>query len=411
MNFIKITAILLLMISCSSKTNRTKLHEIFPGVADNNTTINITVPERLDSSSFDYNQMVSDVRYVRLETTPVSLIGKVDKVIPTKSGYVIADYYISGAVFFFDKAGRFLNRVNASASSDALKSIKDITYSREQGRVFVYDIKSSAIFSYSEAGELISESPIRGFYFRRMVYLKDSTFLFYRPFLKKRNIADGFELAIGDLRGRLKSVAFKDTLMQIEDYDYNNNVMGAGSSNFYSPKFSRLIYQIGLDSFNLYPAIELHFPAGNSVMDKATNLISFNDVKQLIASGHYNFDGQVLRAGNLVYVGVYQKGVPLGFFYSTKSGKVAGGNLISRLTPGDTVRVAYYTYPIANTEDEFISLMDPDIILRNEKLFSDAARSAHAFTSVREKGLSGVMELMRQGDNPVLVLHKIKMPV
>jgi len=352
--------------------------------------------------------MLTDIRYVKLETKNNCLIGNINKILATRNGFVVADYYISNSIFFFDKTGRFINKVALKGSGRSIKSLKDIAYNYDNNTVYIYDNIGSAIYCYDENGTYLNRYPVKNIYFRRIAYLGDSLLLFYHPSLKERGGLNNYELCIGDVSGNIKYKAFERKQESGDGFDYNFSITTEGSDVYYSRRFSKYIYKIAKDSLAIFPGIRLDFPENKSVIDKVTESTTLPELKLLLSADNYNFDGEILSVNNVLYTGIYKKSMNMGVFYSEKNGRIAGGHLVSRLSINDTANAEYYSYPIASSNNEFISVMNPDVIVKSEQNFERSRKAMHIPVPHRERQLDAIMSTMRVDDNPVLVLYKIK---
>jgi hypothetical protein len=368
----------------------------------------VDIPAGLGSQPFDYNKVLADIRYVKLETNDNCLVGHIDKILSIKNGYVIADYYLSNSVFFFDKTGKFIAKVKVSESSNSPGEIKDITYNYKTRTVYLYDNKKSTIYSYDENGTYLKKNKMGKLYFSRLINIGDSSFIFYSPSLRSSGGLNNSELAFGDITGKVKYRAFDRRHQLMRDFDYNYTLAPSKDGAFYSQKFSKYIYEISANPINIFPRFKLNFAGNNSLIDKVSASTSSQDLKMLLTSDNYNFDGEVLSCDDILYIGIKQKAMDVGVFYSPKSNKIIGGYPSSILSVGDTSKIEYYKYPIASSGEEFISVLDPEYIVKNEHIFDSLRKVINTPAPIRDKVFNSIIESMNPNENPVLVLYKVK---
>lgn len=399
---------LIIIYSCSSKDSTSKIAYLSSKQENSTYTTTVNIPQNLDSLTFDYNKQLTDIKYVKLETTDKCLIGNINKLLVTETGFVIADYYIANAVFFFDSTGRFLNKIASGDSPDSPENIKDIAYNDKTDILYMYDAQQSTTYCYSGNGHFLRKNIINNVFCNRIACLDDSLILFYSPAQKSIGGLNNYELAIGDSVGNIKYTVFENFKEILTDYDYNHNIATYGNNTFYSQKFSKYIFQITKNPVEIFPRFKLNFQGKNSIVDKVTPATTVEDIKQLLQANNYNFDGQILPVNNTFYFGCYKKFANLGIFYSAETGNILGGNIASKTEIQDTIKVEYYTYPIAASGNQFISIMNPGTIVKSEQAFEKSRKLMHIPPPLREKQLSKILEAMDENDNPVLMLYKIK---
>lgn len=71
----------------------------------------IEVNERNETEK-SLNDFIQDVQYIKLETTEESLLGYVTKLTITDDRIYVLDQFVSKALFVFDKAGRFIYKID-----------------------------------------------------------------------------------------------------------------------------------------------------------------------------------------------------------------------------------------------------------------------------------------------------------
>ncbi|THU41217.1 6-bladed beta-propeller [Niastella caeni] len=403
---------ILFFSSCHFTNSENSAIELFPldSVAAYTKTVNI--PESLDSMHFYYNDMLRDVRYVKLESNNECLIGTISKVIVTPDFIVIGDFYISNSVFFFTKQGQFAGKISVNKPSDSirLENIKDMTYDYDNNRIIVYDYKANYIYQFTESGKYLNRYRSSDLSFMRFNYIGKNKFAFYEPSVN-RGVGGGYNdflLAIGDEKCNISYTAYRND-STISSYDYNLNLPNSGETVYFCPKFSHTIYEIKNDkTTEITGKIKFNFSAKNSIIDNKSQVTTVKDLEMLTQAGHYNFDGKCFVANDVLFIELTRKTFNTGIFYSQKTGKIIGWNPILNVQVKDTVHVSYYSYPIASTGDEFISVMDPDIIARQERTFARIARENQLPQSPREHHLQEILSTMNENDNPVLLFYKLK---
>jgi hypothetical protein len=358
--------------------------------------------------NFDYNKNLYDLRFVKLERTPASVIGKIDKLFFSASRIVVVDLNITESIFIFDSSGHFLNKISTDkyAKPDAqndLTHIFDVAYYYNKDEIIVHDNRKAKSYYFDSNGNFlrVEREYISFFSFANLkntdyfVYIDLYTGNDHIPALKKSEIYLGRE-------GTRITYTAPDAVQRImikANYHYTDNLSLSNSSNgFYTPVFSDTVYLIDGKKPDVYPKFVLHFPGHdiNAKVKESPQTIDMPLLTQLYNThAYYSFQGKVLAAGDSVYYIECNKGKQLGYFYSERTNKIIGGTLQSRLSYKDSAQLQAYQYPIASTGTEFVSMLSP------EDLISQAPM-------LRTVKFSRALENLSRADNPVLVFYKLK---
>ncbi|MCH5687930.1 6-bladed beta-propeller [Niabella sp. W65] len=207
---------------------------------------------------FDFNAATNDPEFVKLETSDQNRIGRIDKLIATKKSYVIADYYLANSVFFFDKSGKFLNRVSAVDGQAVPLVFDGMSYDNNKSIVYVHfhNNDESYLNSYTETGEFLGKHKSNGLYFSDFAIMPDSSFAFFMPGDKSKSIVNDYELAFGNREGKTQSVAFSyNSTSTLSNYGYNYNLVTFDDYILYSKSYSKYIYQISNQPIRIFPVL------------------------------------------------------------------------------------------------------------------------------------------------------------
>lgn len=111
---------------------------------DMNHTI-IPVSTETSHSRLPMSALYSDLRYIKLETTPQSLIAQVAKVIPLKERLVIVDKMTS-QILLFEKDGRFITCIGKKGNGPGeFVDIEDVAIDEKNNHVYVLDKSGQCI--------------------------------------------------------------------------------------------------------------------------------------------------------------------------------------------------------------------------------------------------------------------------
>ncbi|MGN7988746.1 6-bladed beta-propeller [Pedobacter sp. 22226] len=402
------TVLLMMLIGYSCKQSG-RIAVITPVKAKTDT---INIPASLENVSFDYNKTLTDIRFVKLETTSKSIFGYPDRIFISDNRIIICDIYISKSVFLFDSSGKFIDKVGVGSDDHSgLKSIRDATFDYRHKVLSIFDDKDGKIATFDTQGKLIKKIAIKPF-FVRFSYLKDSIYVLQTP-IENRGVSgelNDFDLAFSDNDGAIKSASWsneKDKKI-LPNYDYNTKIPSSGSGEFiyYSPKFSRTIYQVKNYPLSIHSRFYLNFLGKNDTSpSEFTTLADLNTMKD----EKFYFDGSIISSGALHFIALMEKNIPTGVFYSSRTKKIYGGQPISRLGINEKAKMDYFSYPIASTATEFISILNPSEICEKEKIFRQQEKQYGIKPVSRDEKFDTLLRNLKKDDNQVLVFYKLKL--
>lgn len=137
--------------------------------------------DTVNSKWVNPEQIVERCKFVKLETDPKCLIGKVDKILFADSSIIIVDKSIAKSIFVFDMNGNFKNKVSrvGNASNEYLNLV-DVFIGPEL-QVFITDNSKRKLLSFTLDGRFLGakDNPISNF---DMNYINDNRFAIFSSF-------------------------------------------------------------------------------------------------------------------------------------------------------------------------------------------------------------------------------------
>jgi hypothetical protein len=371
-------------------------------------TKKINIPGDLKSKTFDYQAGLQDLEFITLETSINSAVGRIDKLYFTANHIIVDDIYTSKAILIFDKKGKYINKINIKSHLPIpLKALRDMTYNKFSKEIVVYDNKQDKVIYFTEEGQY-KYSRNEPIFITQMACLSDSLYVYYNPIQNRgiKGTLNDYQIAVGN-KDRVIYKGFKktDTLPGLDQYDYNRNVSNSNGSTYFCPKFTNSIYEVNVRSLSIIKRFELNYLAGNDI--KVNDKTNLSELSQLKSTGYY-FDGKIISAGDIHYFELWQNNVQTGMFYSQTSGNIIGGSPIAKVALRDTIKLDYFSYPIASFEDKFVSIIDPSIVVDKERIMKQNQHKMKVPAIIRTGKLDTVLKHLKINDNPILVLYKIK---
>lgn len=115
----------------------------------------LAVDPDISSSKLPMSALYADLKYVKLETTPQSLIAQVSKIIPLKERLAIVDKE-SARILLFEKNGRFVASIGKKGNGpDEFTGIEDVTIDEANNRIYVLDSSGQQLLVFNLQNEYL----------------------------------------------------------------------------------------------------------------------------------------------------------------------------------------------------------------------------------------------------------------
>lgn len=406
-----------LMLSCTSKSKKNsttnsinkkgksenivvKSENIELFNVDNSNAEKVLVPSGLFNFKMNLSQLILDIEIIPLETTPRSIIGKVDKILFDSNSYFIHDKK-NNKLLRFDNEGKFLNSIGTIGKGpEELLNIWDVSIDSENKLISILDANSRRISKYTFSGEYKGSQSL---FYAMSQHEYEKNNLVFSTSKAQRNthipVIDSYSLILANSNSVPLGLAFKN-LENSNTFKTLNPLRKFDNSIYYHHPYSDGIWKI--QDIDLIPIIKFEFEKNGLPSDAwrlKMNNIEFNDFihKYTRFSGEYiitdefcffQFFGQKM-VSNLFYNRklkslIYGKGFdfseekPLTSFFSTPIGYKSDGSFIG-------LKEAFYVDAIKSN------------IMKNEELKR----------SFKNSDWEKIMKI-KETDNPVIVTYKLK---
>ena len=262
--------------------------------------------------------IIDHVKYLPLELTENSMIGKIDKLIIRDSLIYILDKRISKAVYIFDLSGRFVNKVGIFGKGRGeLYYLNDIDLDKE-GNLYLLDIGSAKILKYDFLGEYIGEKRF-GFFTHQFAHIDPNHFAFNQGGRENDQISDlNYNLLTwnNEIKGRFFSYnEDSKRFPPMRPYD----IYKSDNMTLYNKSFTYDIYEIFIDSLSLKYSFDFgRYSLPNEYFEQNKE----KDAKQfgidLIKSDYVWSVGSIYE-NDEIFVSIFRiNSVPIYFIYSKK---------------------------------------------------------------------------------------------
>lgn len=367
--------------------------------------LNVKIPVS-NSTTFDYNKSLKDIYFVKLETTTQSKFGSMDKIFITDSRIIIVDLNVSKGVFIFDTAGRFINAILVNKSfedrRESLTNFNDVAYDYTANEIILHDISNNKLFYFDKDGNFKNVSK-EYVYFLQFVNLKNTDkFAYYNPLGGNDHIPalNQSAIYIGKRNTQILYTATNviKNFKSGRNYYINNNASFKNNNNtvFYTPDFSDTVYQIEGSPVNVYPKLVIHYPGPDiNTKIRESNKEGIEEyIKLKNKNQYYSFEGEIFCNDDSIYFIATYKNILSGYFYSAKTNKIIGGDLVSMVATKDSAQIEAYTYPVTAFNDYFVSVLPFSNFVDNKTL--------------RNAKLTKIKKSIKPIDNPILAFYRLK---
>ncbi len=212
-------------------------------------TTEIIVHDFLNAKGVLYSQLFDSIKFVKLETKPEALIGRIDKIIYYKSKYFILDQLQSKSVFVFSEEGKFIRKIGKTGKGPGeYDEPNDIAIDPSSDRILIYVNNSKCILSYNITGEFYEKIDLE-YWIKSFSILDEKNLALYLDYTENANVSQNsqYNLLLINRKGKILNKEFKFE----KGIDF-----GKGGFYFFnrtpnrllvSPSYSNTIYEIGKD--------------------------------------------------------------------------------------------------------------------------------------------------------------------
>ncbi|MCR8667544.1 6-bladed beta-propeller [Aestuariibaculum sp. M13] len=214
----------------------------------------------------DENLKISDIcnqiTYVELETSDLSLVGNVTKIVASEDYIIILDK--TGKLVVFNSNGKFLNIINHQGRGpNEYTEITDFSFLEEDGLIAIYSrVNDRSVYLYSLDGKYVDDFKIK--YESENLYNFNNNFIFYNSHFF-RNQSNYYSLNITSRQGKhinqLMRKELETSYPFFYQYDKKNKLFKLGDELvFWEKGFDNgvdTIWKIN-KKFEVYPKYKLN---------------------------------------------------------------------------------------------------------------------------------------------------------
>jgi hypothetical protein len=354
-----------------------------------------------DDSLFFIDSLLSEPRFIKLETNNNCLIGKIDKIICDDSLLFVIDQTISHTIFIYDLSGKFKGKISKRGKGPReFLEIMDVAIVPSKKQLALLDVRSRKINYYSYQGEFLSYKKIP-FLFTGFTYINTNTIAYYTGTASnyKTPFIDRNMLVVATDKDEILSKRIPLTHNQINSsFSFETKfapLWKFGNQVIFNPRYSDTLFRVGRDT--LFGEYYFNMNGKNIPYDKKANL---DDKMFRELTKKYSFlNGNVIDLKDYLYAAM---ATPTGYhhiFYSKRTRKTISGYNFKMRGPF----YSFFDAPSARFgENTIIVIKEPQEITMHKKNIE---------LDVLWKKNKKILELfknLKETDNPVLLFYPIK---
>lgn len=346
-------------------------------------------------------QVISDTEYLKLETNPESLIGRIDKIIIKDKKIFILDSQKAKNIFVFDLKGKFLNKVkNIGQGPNEIRSPHDFCVDSQKKEVLVYDQSARKIvyYDYNLVPQRQKKYP---YAFRTMTTLPEGKLL-----VSMDKIYHGF----GPIETKFNDLLLLDSEFNVirkgfpfsEQETTNHFALGQpwhqdNTGIIYTPKFDNSIYKINSNG-DINKIFHLDFKDKEVPQEYHTK--PMEEMRKFAKSNNkYVYNSMYFETKNVIYMFIRNpgNGNDIDIFYDKASHKYAYGKL--KRSSKITEPSVFLCNSLTTYEDKYVTVKEPEFLLK--------VSQNEAMKNMPDNKYKTLLMSMKEGDNPVLQFSKV----
>jgi hypothetical protein len=401
-----LNVILILIIFITSCNNNTAENNKFKGVNLSELEkkelmeyqIEQTPKHIINVSDFDKmisTKMINNVKYVKLESKPESLIGEISKIIVDEDMIIVLDRFVSNNLYIFSMEGKFVSKIKKFGEGpNEVLQIYDFCLDKKKKEIVVFDGKLSRITCYNYLLEPIKQHKVN-FRFSNFRLLSSNKFIVSVNGSDNRHIPEieRYDILMLDSLFHIKKKGFEIDEKELNnDYTLVDHLSQINSGHVaWSPKFKNCIYEF--DSSNTvskkfelnFKNREINFEYYSQPMKELMNVAKDKNM--------FYFGGEYVETDSTVF---FKLSTPLVknqilIFFDKASSKYIYGKVNL-----DNLNLPLFSLPITSYKNQFVSFIEPQNI---EMLLRNQGRNVEIPEEIKS--------ITEQDGNPIIQFYKI----
>lgn len=357
----------------------------------------IEIDSRQDMNSMlIFDSIVTNFHFIPLETNTDALIGKINKVIFSKTRIFICDTDVSNSVFIFDEFGSFIKKITGGSKGPGeFTRPQSISMDYNNDLLVVMDDRMKKILTFDKNGIFLHEGGFK-FTTNDIARINEDLFAFSSGFSASSKKIDFHDLIYtsyaGTNRTKYKPLpAWRNNTI----YTKTNPFCQYFDSIWYTPVYCDSVFLI--QESGPLPVFKINF-SKDFINGETGPSIDFSDMPRNCIESIRNFQ----KAGRFIYYSFsrfekeYNGSILHHVFHDldTHNKKVGVALISSVITQG------FFTHPIASNGTEFVAMIEAiDLVSKIERQLT--------VTPNLSGELNFLLETVKPGDNPILIFYSL----
>ena len=201
-------------------------------------------------------EIIDTVYYIALETSDVSSIGSISKIVFTKDRIFIGDFNNTKAIYCFNTTGAFLFKIqNTGKAPGEYARLNDFDVDAESERVIVHDSRLKAFLLYDFSGHFISRY-VHGYLFESFSFLDKENVIAYSGYITNPSIPKNSNSSILVFNYANSEIAKtflqfdEDLMLEMKVLGLINNISAGGDTIYIYDYYTNTIYSYENNTFS-----------------------------------------------------------------------------------------------------------------------------------------------------------------
>lgn len=274
---------------------------LFCLIACNYKLTNDSIYNDVETITIDYDKLpilytdsiVSDIRFIRLETTENNLISRIDRLLFTNGKIIVVDLFSSKSIHIFDESGKHINRVSYLGNGpQEYLTITDVDITPD-GLIAIKDNFKDIILYFNTDGNFVKkEEIIEGGL--EIAFIDGHTIAHVLSSASNQKKFKGASLGITQ-NNKVELLFGKNSTSSSFNHQKTNTIFSYNNTVYFTPSWENYIYEITDNSIKAKYYIDLK----DDVLDYT---FSTNEEFYQLVEQHNLFNGSFIEMENYTWL-------------------------------------------------------------------------------------------------------------
>lgn len=304
------------------------------------------------------SDIIDNIQYVALETTDESILGGLEKIVPTKDYFFIQDLYM---LYMFDCKGKFISRIGNKGQGQS-EYIELSDFDIDDENIYILDGSKSNILRYSYENQFLGSIYIKhsNSYISNIIKTQDGFICYHDPLLNVNQYGKSVpDLVLYDEFGNEKSVLHYRTvnIKVAPPFDHPPVLKKYKDKILYYPPFQDTVFSIIENGTKIMPEFIFHRGKYAISIDEISDLEAH---RKAYEKGIVIYNFEINDKWMILYCGTNEIEM---YFYNLSSGELKHVSEIVNDIDG-----IFSIFPVCVMGDQIIEQLQPFELIEQNKI-------------------------------------------